>query len=423
MGKTAWYFLLLGLTTILWPSHGKCMDPPEAKSPPMKTLQASRLQTSQLITPQDLPRSYELLLILYGHSEPYVNPLKKCPDMTPWKQAHNARYEEYKRAYKDHSRAKIAHEKHNNQESRDKLKQATGTFQSVLRTTLRRHGSIAAIHKVQQIEEALTGFDKETGFYELIEDNIDNDLINTNLSELFGEEIKKIELLIFATPTPSRTKTKPPLFPRCRLAPTEIKSSLRQLKKLISWTTREAKIQEEVILTYQRDFLPEVSSWWSMEQWSNWLYNNKPEEVKIKIKNDIENLYPFHEYRLRLISAYPLIIDPRELLIYLKSGEIYFKLQENDAFKVTIDEKKGKTTPAGLGPKIFARLKNTLSAQDNNFLSMEEQWHCLNFASICGYLPQDYSIEKMSRIKRERKAILANLLDKPLWSWEWRAGQ
>lgn len=416
------------LVVILLPSYGYSMDLPEEK----------KSGTPQL-------RSYEFLLIYYDYSKEYIlhlnnnnkneenykpfffkkgKPSCPLPEVLKWKKERLEQHARYERAHKDYTRAE---KKFFNQNKTGvqkpaltaNLEKTSKALQSEQRKALRRHGSLETIEKIKEIDEAIKeDSTKETG--------------DIGFFKEFEEEIKKAEKILYFPLAPViKTCNDSPtsVVQTFSLDSTAMKFATQRLKKIISQLTKEYCIKEDVCLLYQTDYLSEVSNTWSAAQWANWLTSDKEQDVKRKIKTQIEKKYPYGEYCLRLMGQNPTperlkLIGPRELALYLRKNTLFCKVKDNEEMQIN---QNNITNTSGLGAEIFKRLKKVLTGAEMALPTKEEtaqmisdQWRLLDFASICAYLPDDFSAEQMSRIKQDRRETLANLLNKPIWGWKWR---
>lgn len=430
MLKKIAHLSILCLTFILWPSCGYTMWeeddgdslPPVApftwtknqessNTNPKTQLSECKILKSSILPLEKNPIHYEFLLIKYNYSDQYISDLKwygeyknknyrtkptQSLEVQTWQKEWNRRCETYKRLHKDYKRSLNT----TNTELQNKRKSA---FQPVLEVFLRRQGSEETIHRLNKIKES------------------DKDFTNTDLYVVFGDEFKRIEKqLIFNDKTWKKTDSSSKKVDAFALDLTDITPAIQRLRRLIDVFKKEQAVQDDVILAYNRDYLPETSSTWSSQQWNNWWEGNIIGEVKSEIKKSIEEDFPYGVYSLCLMGKNPSLealgsIQPRQLAVYAQDEDLFIKVKEKDETRIIQTE---ITCTAGLGLKIFERLINLcLTKEEGVLLKQEDQWALMDYASISGYLPNDFSVEDMSRLKKDRKEVLDILLDKG-WIFE-----
>lgn len=254
----------------------------------------------------------------------------------------------------------------------------------------------------------------EKDLYELL--TTDADTLSESEKKLCNA-IKEMEKLIY--PPDSKNISDKSLHEPFKnlfyLNSTEFELAIWQIKRLIKNIKRENSILEIVALGYRQDYLEEVTSYWSLEQWGNWSTTAKENEVKKSIKKIIESTLPYDTYTLLFIGKNPTperlsLIKPREIFLYLKNGEICFKIKEKE---IKTDLSTWEKFAAFKSKKLMKTLEDALiqSPQEEYLHTLEDQGVFINFLSFCGYLPDDFSIEQLSHNKKNQEKCLNILFD------------
>lgn len=313
-----------------------------------------------------------------------------------------------------------------NSDAREQFKKERKPFSKTLKEILEQEGSFNTRKKFRAIRE---GLEKKPD-----QEEVDNNLTNIDLYVLMNEEFKdnlrEVELLLYSEKKRLK-KSKKQSVQGFLLELDEIEGAIRTLTRLVKVSSEQNKILSDVSLCYNKDYLPETTSTWSSEQWKNWWTEEKILEVQQQIKKTMKKDYSCGAYHVRLMGNDPSeeslkSINPRELVLYSTDKVLFFKIKDQPKIEIKKTESKNEIKlkavdwPAlpELGPTIFEKVKQTfffggvkdmsISATEAD-LSLEEQWLLLDSASVCGYLPDDFSVEEMSRFKEDRKKRLDRL--------------